>query len=312
MGRLPRRSSLVLLPQARIRTALPAMTNDPHLPPQGQLARLGHQGGGVDEADDHHRRGRARVGIAGLRVRRALLRDELLRWRGSRGASRPSSSRPSIELPGSAGVSDAIVPRRKTAHVPTANREVLRGIDAEVRRGETIASSARRAAGKSTFLRCLNGLTSFEAGTVSIAALADRSAVHRPNAPSLRMLRARGAWSSSGFHLFRTSPALENICLAPLHVRPRGGGRLRTLASDKALLARVGSRRARDGARPASLPAVSSSASPSRGDWRWSPEVLLPRRRRQAPSTRRCAARCWRCSAILATRRANTLLVAPT
>ena len=50
-------------------------------------------------------------------------------------------------------------------------RPVLRGIDAQVGRGETIALVGPSGGGKTTFLRCLNGLESFDAGSVDIAGL---------------------------------------------------------------------------------------------------------------------------------------------
>ena len=43
-------------------------------------------------------------------------------------------------------------------------RPVLRGIDAEVQKGETIALVGPSGGGKSTFLRCLNGLHPFNRG----------------------------------------------------------------------------------------------------------------------------------------------------
>jgi polar amino acid transport system ATP-binding protein len=97
-------------------------------------------------------------------------------------------------------------------------RRVLRGIDAEVSAGETIALVGPSGGGKSTFLRCLNGLDSFDAGAVQIAglSLAPRAA---PDAPALRPLRARVGMVFQGFYLFPNLTVRENICLAPLHVR---------------------------------------------------------------------------------------------
>ncbi|TMA14712.1 MAG: amino acid ABC transporter ATP-binding protein, partial [Deltaproteobacteria bacterium] len=69
-------------------------------------------------------------------------------------------------------------------------RQVLRGIDAEVARGETIAVVGPSGGGKSTLLRCLNGLTSFDAGTVEVAGLT-LAPKTPPDAAALRPLRAR-------------------------------------------------------------------------------------------------------------------------
>ena len=116
-------------------------------------------------------------------------------------------------------------------------RQVLRGIDAQVARCETIAVVGPSGAGKSTFLRCLNGLVSFDAGSVEIAGL---SLMPRtpPDAPALRPLRARVGMVFQSFHLFPHLTALENVLLAPVHVKRE----TREAAEERgrALLGRVG------------------------------------------------------------------------
>jgi len=116
-------------------------------------------------------------------------------------------------------------------------RQVLRGIDAEVARGETIALVGPSGGGKSTFLRCLNGLTSFDAGTVEVAGLtlAPRTP---PNAAVLRPLRARVGLVFQGFHLFPHLTALQNVCVAPVHVKREPRDAVEKKA--RALLQRVG------------------------------------------------------------------------
>src|SRR5205823_9590971 len=121
------------------------------------------------------------------RLRRALLRDELSA-RARRLAPGVEALRDGIAgIARSAGVSGAII-RVESLRKFHGKREILRGIDAEVRRGETIAIVGPSGGGKSTFLRCLNGLTSFDSGTVSVAGLplAPRTP---PDASSLRALR---------------------------------------------------------------------------------------------------------------------------
>ena len=128
-------------------------------------------------------------------------------------------------------------------------RQVLRGIDAEVSQGETIALVGPSGGGKSTFLRCLNGLTSFDSGEVRVAGV-ELSPGASPDAPELRALRARVGMVFQSFNLFPHLTAVENVSLAPVHVRRVAPPAARTRALE--LLARVGlSDRA--GARPSQL-----------------------------------------------------------
>ena len=103
-------------------------------------------------------------------------------------------------------------------HKAHGARQVLKGIDAQVDKGETIALVGPSGGGKSTFLRCLNGLNSFDAGSVHIAGLTLKPHT-RPDAPALLPLRARVGMVFQGFHLFPHLTVLENILLAPQHVR---------------------------------------------------------------------------------------------
>ena len=116
-------------------------------------------------------------------------------------------------------------------------RQVLRGIDAEVARGETIAVVGPSGGGKSTLLRCLNGLTSFDAGTVEVAGLT-LAPKTPPDAAVLRPLRARVGLVFQGFHLFPHLTALQNVCVAPLHVKREPRDAVEQKA--RALLKRVG------------------------------------------------------------------------
>jgi ABC-type polar amino acid transport system ATPase subunit len=128
-------------------------------------------------------------------------------------------------------------------------RPVLRSIDAEVRRGETIAIVGPSGGGKSTFLRCLNGLTSFDAGSVEIAGLRLQPRTP-PDAPILRDLRSRVGMVFQGFHLFPHLTALQNVSLAPVHVKREPPATAAERA--RTLLARVGLAD-RANARPAAL-----------------------------------------------------------
>jgi polar amino acid transport system ATP-binding protein len=134
-------------------------------------------------------------------------------------------------------VTSGMVVRVEGLRKRLGGREVLRGIDAEVRRGECVAVVGPSGGGKSTFLRCLNGLVSFDAGAVEVAGFRLTPGT-LPDAPALLPLRARVGMVFQSFNLFPHLNALENVCLAPLHVRrtPRD----EALAVGRALLARVG------------------------------------------------------------------------
>ena len=116
-------------------------------------------------------------------------------------------------------------------------RAVLRGIDAQVAAGETIALVGPSGGGKSTFLRCLNGLNSFDGGSVQVAGLEllPRTPL---DAPSLLPLRARVGMVFQAFNLFPHLTVLENVCLAPLNVRRESAAAVEQRGRE--LLARVG------------------------------------------------------------------------
>jgi polar amino acid transport system ATP-binding protein len=75
---------------------------------------------------------------------------------------------------------------------------VLKGVSIEIARGDVVAIIGRSGSGKSTLLRCINGLETYEAG--SIEAEASRSAAARPAWSSCA---AGSAWCSSNSTCFR-------------------------------------------------------------------------------------------------------------
>jgi len=117
--------------------------------------------------------------------------------------------------------------------------EVLRGVDLAVARGEVAAIIGPSGSGKSTFLRCLNGLESFQSGCVTIDGLrvdalappAERIAIHR------QICRRVGMVFQS-FNLFPHRTALQNVMEGPVYVL----GLSRAAAEERArrLLDRVG------------------------------------------------------------------------
>src|SRR4051812_47867423 len=115
--------------------------------------------------------------------------------------------------------------------------EVLREVTADVTKGETIAIVGPSGGGKSTLLRCLNYLESFDAGEVDIAGIALRAGMPAGD-PALRRLRTRVGMVFQQFNLFPHLTALDNISLAPRVVKRTARAAAETRARE--LLARVG------------------------------------------------------------------------
>jgi polar amino acid transport system ATP-binding protein len=118
------------------------------------------------------------------------------------------------------------------------DRLVLSEVSAEVTKGETIAIVGPSGGGKSTLLRCLNYLESFDGGEVEIAGVKLEPHMGVRQRELLRALRVKVGMVFQQFNLFPHLTALENITLAPRVVRKID----QTAAAKRAqeLLARVG------------------------------------------------------------------------
>jgi glutamate/aspartate transport system ATP-binding protein len=110
---------------------------------------------------------------------------------------------------------------------------VLRDCSARVARGEVVVVCGPSGSGKSTLVKCINGLESFDTGTITVDGIAvgDR----RTNLPALR---AHIGMVFQHFELYPHMTAQQNVSLAQVHVLKR-----RQAEADRrsaALLARVG------------------------------------------------------------------------
>jgi polar amino acid transport system ATP-binding protein len=114
---------------------------------------------------------------------------------------------------------------------------VLNGISAEVRPGETIAIVGPSGGGKSTLLRCMNYLETFDAGEIEIAGFKLAPAMAGAK-DVLRKLRSAVGMVFQQFHLFPHLTALENVTLAPRIVNREASDTAEKSARE--LLARVG------------------------------------------------------------------------
>jgi len=92
--------------------------------------------------------------------------------------------------------------------------EVLKGVSLTVEGGEVVALIGRSGSGKSTFLRCLNGLESIDGGQIEVAG----HAMSRKPA-ELRQLRRDVGIVFQSYNLFPHLTAGENIMLAPVQVK---------------------------------------------------------------------------------------------
>jgi ABC-type polar amino acid transport system ATPase subunit len=97
--------------------------------------------------------------------------------------------------------------------------EVLKGVTLEVGRGEVAAIIGPSGSGKSTFLRCLNGLETFDRGCVTVDGLAlDASARQRARTPVVRQVCRKLGMVFQSFNLFPHLTVLQNVIEAPVHV----------------------------------------------------------------------------------------------
>jgi ABC-type polar amino acid transport system ATPase subunit len=103
--------------------------------------------------------------------------------------------------------------------------EVLHGVRLTVKRGEVAVIVGPSGGGKSTLLRCLNGLERFQGGSISIDGIGLGAGMTEPaRAAALRQIRRRVGMVFQDFNLFPHRSALENVTEAPIHVLglPRG------------------------------------------------------------------------------------------
>ena len=115
-------------------------------------------------------------------------------------------------------------------------RELLRGVSLALETHTVTALIGPSGCGKSTLLRCINGLETFDAGSVTAG-----SVVLGPNknsSDSLVAIRRKVGFVFQQFNLFAHRTALGNILEAPLHVKHLSRGE--AVARAESLLERVG------------------------------------------------------------------------
>jgi len=114
------------------------------------------------------------------------------------------------------------------------DNEVLKGIDLTVKAGEVIAIIGKSGSGKSTLLRCINGLETFQQGSLTV----DGKHLEHGSTQAMRALRQRVGMIFQSFNLFPHLTVGRNVMLAPRLVRQLAADL--NAAQAKQLLARVG------------------------------------------------------------------------
>lgn len=109
------------------------------------------------------------------------------------------------------------VVRIRDMHLRRGTRVVLDQVTLDVQRGEVLALMGASGSGKTTLLRAVAGLEPFDRGTVKVGDVALGSGA--PDAAVLRALRTKVGMVFQFHCLFEHLTAMENICLAPVHVR---------------------------------------------------------------------------------------------
>jgi ABC-type polar amino acid transport system ATPase subunit len=116
---------------------------------------------------------------------------------------------------------------------------VLDGVSLEVARGDVAAVIGPSGGGKSTLLRCINGLEPFRSGRIVVGDIVlEPDAVRRPQGPTLVALRRRVGMVFQQFNLFPHLSVLDNVAIGPR--RALGQAKEAAEAVARELLARVG------------------------------------------------------------------------
>src|SRR5882762_9284817 len=124
------------------------------------------------------------------------------------------------------------------------DKEILRGIDLTVRRGEVVVLMGPSGSGKSTLLRLVNHLETLDWGEITVGGkyVGYKKAIGDALKPIRNIAKARAdariGMVFQHFNLFDHLTALENIMEAPIHVHGESTEKMRVLAMD--LLRAVG------------------------------------------------------------------------
>jgi polar amino acid transport system ATP-binding protein len=121
----------------------------------------------------------------------------------------------------------------KDVHKKYEDKEILKGINLSLHKGEVLVILGPSGCGKSTFLRCLNGLEKIQDGDIKFKdqSFTDKNANWQKIHEEIGMV-------FQNYELFPHMTVIENILLGPLKVQKRD--KSEALAQAEKLLERVG------------------------------------------------------------------------
>lgn len=96
--------------------------------------------------------------------------------------------------------------------------EVLRGVSLSVTKGEVCVLLGPSGGGKSTLLRTINGLETFDEGEIRVDEISLRASAGKDRDAALKQIRRRVGMVFQQFNLFPHRTVLQNVTEAPIHV----------------------------------------------------------------------------------------------
>lgn len=107
-------------------------------------------------------------------------------------------------------------------HKSFGDHRLFKGISLDISRGEVVVLIGPSGSGKSTFLRCINGLETFDQGEIDIDSIAlhsiNRASPSRKDRETIRQVRLKVGMVFQQFNLFPHLTVMENIIEAPVNV----------------------------------------------------------------------------------------------
>ena len=146
-------------------------------------------------------------------------------------------------IPEAAQAAKAVAVRAVDVHKRFGRLHVLKGVDLEVGRGDSICVIGPSGSGKSTFLRCVNHLEKIDGGRIEVnghlIGYRERGGkLVEDSEKNIARQRAEIGMVFQRFNLFPHMTALENVIEAPIRVK--GEPRDAAVARARQLLERVG------------------------------------------------------------------------